>query len=124
MVSLLRAATARRKSVLAPYKAELVISTCLSRLALALPDFRERLCFRFLKQYNIDNTPAVDYSAFLKNLSVKNDANFKYLLSNAGKDFPSMLLRGFLFVCLFFPCSSSLRNYIPILKLYPLQRYP
>nr|XP_034372681.1 EF-hand calcium-binding domain-containing protein 6 isoform X1 [Arvicanthis niloticus] len=39
----------------------------------------------FLKQYDINNTPAVDYNAFLKNLSIKNDANFKYLLSNAAE---------------------------------------
>ena len=84
MIMLLKAAAARKtlKSALAPYKAELVISMCLS-------DFRECLSFRFLEQYNIDKTTAVDYNAFLKNLSVKNDASFKYLLSNAGKDFPS-----------------------------------
>ncbi|XP_031207134.1 EF-hand calcium-binding domain-containing protein 6 isoform X2 [Mastomys coucha] len=40
-------------------------------------------CEWFLKQYNIDNTAAVDYNTFLKNFSVKNDLSFKYLLSNA-----------------------------------------
>ncbi|XP_017172281.1 EF-hand calcium-binding domain-containing protein 6 isoform X4 [Mus musculus] len=40
---------------------------------------------KFLEQYNIDKTTAVDYNAFLKNLSVKNDASFKYLLSNAAE---------------------------------------
>uniref|UniRef100_F1LZH7 EF-hand calcium binding domain 6 n=1 Tax=Rattus norvegicus TaxID=10116 RepID=F1LZH7_RAT len=36
----------------------------------------------FSKQYNINSTTAVDYNAFLKNLSVKNETNFKHLLSN------------------------------------------
>ncbi|XP_040609995.1 EF-hand calcium-binding domain-containing protein 6 isoform X2 [Mesocricetus auratus] len=37
----------------------------------------------FLKEYNISGTTAVDYNAFLKNLSVSNDSNFRHLLSSS-----------------------------------------
>ncbi|XP_051045475.1 EF-hand calcium-binding domain-containing protein 6 [Phodopus roborovskii] len=36
----------------------------------------------FLKQYNINGSSMVDFNAFLKNLSVSNDLNFRYLLSS------------------------------------------
>ncbi|KAM5289165.1 EF-hand calcium-binding domain-containing protein 6 [Ctenodactylus gundi] len=36
----------------------------------------------FSKHYNIDHGTAVDYNAFLKNLSISNDLNLRYIMAN------------------------------------------
>lgn len=120
MVSLVEAARARMtlKSAPAQYKAGRVRGVLLSGLAVVLSDLSERLCCRLLKQYSLDGSATVDYNTFLKNLSVSNDTNFRYLLSNPGKDLPERVAKG----CnvSFLPYGNASRYE----KRYPPQRYP
>ncbi|ELW64490.1 EF-hand calcium-binding domain-containing protein 6 [Tupaia chinensis] len=40
------------------------------------------LYFRFAKHYNIDKDTSVDYNVFLKNLSINNNLNLRYVMGN------------------------------------------